>query len=58
MFIKEKRAFKFTQNLLIAHEIKLIGNCVKSDHFKDFYNAKSYLSLGREISIKTQAVKA
>lgn len=42
---------------MIAYQFKLIGGCIKSDHFKDFYNAKSYLQLGREIKIKTQAVR-
>lgn len=35
----------FLKNELIAYEVKLIGSCIKSDHFKDFYNAKSYLQL-------------
>ena len=35
------------KNELIAFEMRLIGNCIKSDHFKDFYLAKSYLQLDR-----------
>lgn len=31
----------------MADQIKLIGVCVKSDHYKDFYEAKSYLALDR-----------
>ena len=42
---------------MIAYQFKLIGSCIKSDHFKDFYNAKSYLQLAREIKIKTQQVR-
>jgi hypothetical protein len=37
---------------MTAYQINLIGGCIKSDHFKDFYNAKSYLQLDREINIK------
>lgn len=37
--------------------MKLIGSCIKSDHFKDFYNAKSYIQLEREVFIKTEAIK-
>ena len=35
----------FMKNELIAIEMKLIGSCIKSDHFKDFYLAKSYIQL-------------
>lgn len=35
----------------------MIGSCIKSDHFKDFYSAKSYLQLEREIAIKTETIK-
>ena len=37
--------------------MKLIGSCIKSDHFKDFYNAKSYIQLEREVTIKTENIK-
>lgn len=33
------------KNEFLAYQMKLIGSCIKSDHFKDFYNAKSYIQL-------------
>lgn len=32
----------------------LIGKCVKSENLKEFYNAKTYQSLYREVDIKTE----
>jgi hypothetical protein len=55
--MREKLQLVFMKNELIAYEMKLIGSCIKSDHFKDFYNAKSYIQLEREVSIKAQGVK-
>ena len=52
-----KRRIRTTENILICDELSLIGGCVKSEHFKDFYNAKSYISLEREVLIKTQPIK-
>jgi len=45
------------KNEFLACQIKLIGSCIKSDHFKDFYNAKSYIQLEREVTIKTENIK-
>lgn len=55
--MKEKVELIFLKNELMAHAVKLIGSCIKSDHFKDFYNAKSYIQLEREVSIKTESIK-
>jgi hypothetical protein len=49
-----KRVLKLYSNQIIADQLKLIGVCVKSENYKDFYNTKSYLSLEREMEIKTQ----
>ena len=40
-----KRRKKTIELSLINDQLKLIGSCVKSEHFKDFYSAKSYISL-------------
>lgn len=50
---ENKRRTKFAENQIISDQFKLIGVCVKSDHYKDFYDAKSYLALEREVAIKT-----
>ncbi len=55
--MKQKVQLQFLKNELVADEIKLIGGCIKSDHFKDFYHAKSYIQLEREVNIKTQSIK-
>ena len=52
-----KRKKKTIELSLINDQLKLIGSCVKSEHFKDFYSAKSYISLEREVKIKTQPTK-
>ena len=52
-----KKALISIQHTNIAHQVSSIGSCVKSDHFKDFYEAKSYLSLQREIEIKTMTTR-
>jgi hypothetical protein len=40
-------------NLLGGYQLQLVGNCIKSDNFKLFYSSKVYLSLPRQLSIKT-----
>lgn len=52
--MENKRILKLYTNQMVADQLKLIGVCVKSENYKDFYEAKSYLSLEREIDIKTQ----
>ena len=51
--IRLKIQLSFMKNELMTYEMRLIGGCIKSDHFKDFYNAKSYIQLDREVSITT-----
>ena len=51
--IRLKIQLSFMKNELMTYEMRLIGGCIKSDHFKDFYNAKSYIQLEREVSITT-----
>ena len=45
--IRLKIQLSFMKNELMTYEMRLIGGCIKSDHFKDFYNAKSYIQLER-----------
>ena len=45
--ISLKRTLKCCQHSNVANALKLVGACVKSDHFKDFYTAKTYLTLER-----------
>ena len=52
--LQNKRRKKLTEHFLISDQLRLIGSCVKTDHYKDFYQAKSYLSLEREVLIKTE----
>jgi hypothetical protein len=47
--MKYKKDYKYLQNLIIAYQIQLIGNCIKSDNFKDFYTSKIYLALPRQL---------
>ena len=48
-YISIKRNLKYSQNLFAGYQLQLIGNCIKSDNFKDFYTSKSFLSLPRQI---------
>lgn len=43
--MENKRDLRIVENQNIADQIKLIGVCVKSEHYKDFYEAKSYITL-------------
>ena len=52
-YLDQKKNLIYNQNIFTAYEFQLIGNCIKSDNFKDFYTSKSYLALPRQIQIKT-----
>lgn len=56
-YLSKKIENVFLFNDIMADQFKLIGSCIKSDHFKDFYNSKSYLQLEREVFIKTQVIR-
>jgi len=34
---ENKRVMKLAENQILADQIKLIGNCVKSENYKQFY---------------------
>jgi len=48
-YLRLKKQLKYSQNLLTAYELQLIGKCIKSDNFKDFYTFKSYIELSRQV---------
>ena len=48
-YIKYKKDYKYLQNIMVAYQLQLIGNCIKSDNFKDFYASKIYLALPRQL---------
>ncbi len=35
--LENKRVMKLSENQILADQIKLIGNCVKSENYKQFY---------------------
>lgn len=43
--LQNKRKIKIMEHCLVSDQLRLIGSCVKTEHYKDFYQAKSYLSL-------------
>jgi hypothetical protein len=48
MFAKEfdnKRQLQLMANQMISDQLVLISGCIKSESYKDFYDARSYLSL-------------
>ena len=51
--LQNKRKINIIQHKFLSDQVRLIGSCVKTDHYKDFYQAKSYLPLEREILIKS-----
>ena len=55
--IENKRGIKLVEHEMIYDQILLIGSCVKSDHYKDFYTSRTYLSLEREVQIKTEQLR-